>query len=170
MDLKRYKNPLFQGQALYKAKENGKERVETLDQPMLNILKMPLYVSIIDDDAIIRTMLLRILNTMEIDQYELSLEAFEGGMPFFESNRLALQGEHFLILDGVMPAMDGIEILQKVKKMKNSTNVYVLMLTSRKSENDIERAIKLGADDYVTKPFSIKELQARIKRLIQRMN
>ena len=43
------------------------------------------------------------------------------------------------------------------------------MLTGRKNEADIERALKLGADDYITKPFSIKELQARIHRLITRM-
>jgi two-component system, cell cycle response regulator len=157
-------------QALYKAKENGRARVETINQSMAPTVKKPLYVSIIDDDEIIRTMLMRIINTMDLEQFELILEVYDGGIPFFESKRLELQGEHFLILDGVMPIMDGIEILQKVKKMKNSTNVYVLMLTSRKSESDIERALKLGADDYVTKPFSIKELQARIKRLIQRMN
>jgi DNA-binding response OmpR family regulator len=132
-------------------------------------LKTPLFVSIIDDDAFIRSMLMRILNMMDFEHDDLSIEAFAGGIPFFESNRLEMQGEHFLILDGVMPVMDGIEILQRVKKMKNSSNIHVLMLTGRKSDSDIERALKLGADDYVTKPFSIKELQARMKRLIQRM-
>jgi DNA-binding response OmpR family regulator len=68
-----------------------------------------------------------------------------------------------------MPVMDGIEILQKVKKIENGRNNHVLMLTGRKRETDIERALKLGADDYITKPFSIKELQARIERLIKRM-
>jgi diguanylate cyclase (GGDEF)-like protein len=152
-------------QALYKAKENGRARVETIDKPSLEIAKKPLFVSIIDDDAIIRTMLMRILKMMDFDHFELNLEAFEDGIQFFNSPRLEESGEHFLILDGVMPVMDGIEILQKVKKNKNSRNIRVLMLTGRKSDSDIERALKLGADDYVTKPFSIKELQARIQRL-----
>ncbi|MFL6556047.1 MAG: response regulator transcription factor, partial [Bacillus sp. (in: firmicutes)] len=52
---------------------------------------------------------------------------------------------------------------------ETTRNIHVLMLTERKSETDIERALKLGADDYMTKPFSIKELQTRIERLIQRM-
>jgi DNA-binding response OmpR family regulator len=69
-----------------------------------------------------------------------------------------------------MPVMDGIEVLQKVQKIKHSHKVHVLMLTGRKGEADIEKALALGADDYVTKPFSIKELQARIQRLIKRMN
>ncbi len=156
-------------QALYKAKENGRARVETMDKPSLEITKKPLFVSIIDDDVIIRTMLMRILKMMDFDHFELNLEAFEDGIQFFNSPRLEEVGEHFLILDGVMPVMDGIEILQKVKKNKNGRNIRVLMLTGRKSESDIERALKLGADDYVTKPFSIKELQARIHRLIKRM-
>ncbi|MBV7508107.1 response regulator [Bacillus sp. sid0103] len=133
------------------------------------ITKKTLLVSVIDDDAIIRTMLMRILKIMDFDHYELDLEAFEDGLQFFESKRLEKIGEHFLILDGVMPIMDGIEILQKVKKIEKRRNIHVLMLTGRKSETDIERALKLGADDYVTKPFSIKELQARIERLIKRM-
>ena len=68
-----------------------------------------------------------------------------------------------------MPIMDGIEVLHKVKQTKHADRTHVLMLTGRKTEYDIARAQKLGADDYVTKPFSIKELQARIQRLIQRM-
>jgi len=131
--------------------------------------KETLFVSVIDDDAIIRAMLIRILKVMAFNHFELDIETFEDGLQFFESKRLEENGIHFLILDGVMPVMDGIEILQKVKKIKNGRNIYVLMLTARKRETDIERALKLGADDYITKPFSIKELQARIERLIKRM-
>jgi two-component system, cell cycle response regulator len=153
-------------QALYKAKAAGRARVETINQPLENVVKKKLFITIIDDDDIIRTMLMRILKTMEFEQLEIDVEAFSDGIKFFESQRLEKSGEHFLILDGVMPVMDGIEILQRVKKERN---LLVLMLTGRKSESDIEKALKLGADDYITKPFSIKELQARIQRLITRM-
>ncbi|MEH7072505.1 diguanylate cyclase [Neobacillus drentensis] len=155
--------------ALYKAKENGRARVEISNLTPLEQFKKTLFVSVIDDDAIIRTMLTRILKIMNFDHYELNLEVFEDGIQFFESNRLAEIGEHFLILDGAMPVMDGIEILQKVKTIEKRRDIHVFMLTGRKSESDIERALKLGADDYMTKPFSIKEFQARIERLIKRM-
>ena len=131
--------------------------------------KETLFVSVIDDDAIIRTMLIRILKGMAFYHFELDIETFEDGQQFFESKRLEEKGIHFLILDGIMPVMDGIEILQKVKKIEGGRNSYVLMLTGRKRETDIERALMLGADDYITKPFSIKELQTRIERLIKRM-
>ncbi len=131
--------------------------------------KMPLNVSVIDDDKIIRTILVRIIKAMAFEDYELDLEVFEDGLQFFETRRLEAEGEHFLIIDGVMPVMDGMEVLQKVKKIGVGRNIHVLMLTGRKNKLDIERALKLGADDYMTKPFSIKELQARIERLIKRM-
>ncbi|WP_246277183.1 response regulator transcription factor [Neobacillus endophyticus] len=142
-------------------------RLDEFDLQSLNGMgKKIIYVSIIDDDRIIRSMLLQILKTMDFEEFQLDMEAFADGLQFFESQRLNREGKHFLILDGVMPIMDGIEILQKVKQESNAT---VFMLSGRKSEADIERALKLGADDYVTKPFGIKELQARIKRLITRM-
>ncbi|WP_160725856.1 GGDEF domain-containing response regulator [Bacillus sp. USDA818B3_A] len=156
-------------QALRSAKTNGRARVENANNSKVELPKSKLFVSIIDDDPIIRTMLLRILNTMDFSKFDLNLAEFGDGVEFFHSNRLEEKGEHFLIIDGVMPVMDGIEVLQRVQKIKYSHNIHVLMLTGRKGEADIEKALALGADDYVTKPFSIKELQARIQRLIKRM-
>jgi DNA-binding response OmpR family regulator len=126
-----------------------------------------LIISIIDNDEMVQSLLVKILNLMNIDHFEIYIKAYDDGVQFFESNNLEEAGEHLLILDGVMPNMDGIEILQKVKSTRS--NVYVLMLSGRKSQSEIEKALKLGADDYVTKPFSIKELQARVLQIIQRM-
>jgi two-component system cell cycle response regulator len=156
-------------QALYKAKESGRARVESMSRDLPEMAKRKLYLSIIDDDGIIRTMLTRVFKSMILDHYEADVQAFENGIKFFESNRLQEHGEHFLILDGVMPVMDGLEILKRVKSSKYDHNVLVLMLTGRKNEADIALALKYGADDYITKPFSIKELQARIERLIQKV-
>jgi DNA-binding response OmpR family regulator len=130
--------------------------------------KTKLFISIIDNDEMIQSLLVRILNLMNIDQFEISIEAYDDGVQFFESNTLDAIGEHLLILDGVMPNMDGIEILQKVKRNVGK-HVYVLMLSARKSKSEIDKALKLGADDYMIKPFSIKELQARVLQIIQRM-
>lgn len=131
--------------------------------------KQKLFISIVDNDEMIQTMLVRILNLMNIEQFEIDIKTYEDGIQFFESKRLEKTGEHLLILDGIMPVMDGIEILQKVKSNDFSKQVYVLMLSGRKSPAEIERALRLGADDYVTKPFSIKELQTRVQQIIQRM-
>jgi DNA-binding response OmpR family regulator len=97
---------------LLKRKKSYYQLVNLDKLASLEITKKTLFISVIDDDAIIRTMLMRILNIMVFDHCELNLEVFEDGLQFFASNRLEKPGEHFLILDGVMPVMDGIEILQ----------------------------------------------------------
>ncbi|RYI27175.1 diguanylate cyclase [Bacillus infantis] len=157
-------------QALYEAKRNGRARVESANKLIGGHSRKVLNVSVIDDDAIIRTMLMKILQSMEFEHTSLDIQVYEDGQKFLQSGRMEQKGKHFLILDGIMPVMDGTEVLQKVKENRNASRVHVLMLTGRKTEYDIARALKLGADDYVTKPFSITELQARIQRLIQRMS
>ncbi|PLR71978.1 diguanylate cyclase [Bacillus sp. UMB0728] len=157
-------------QALYEAKRNGRARVESANKLIGGHSRKVLNVSVIDDDAIIRTMLMKILQSMEFEHTSLDIQVYEDGQKFLQSGRMEQKGEHFLILDGIMPVMDGTEVLQKVKENRNASRIHVLMLTGRKTEYDIARALKLGADDYVTKPFSITELQARIHRLIQRMS
>ncbi len=71
-----------------------------------------------------------------------------------------------IILDIMLPSMDGIEILKELRKAGNRTPV--LMLTARKQEVDKVLGLGLGADDYVTKPFSQRELTARVKALLRR--
>lgn len=154
--------------ALYEAKDKGRSRIESANQVVQHRNSI-LNVSVIDDDAIIRSVLVRIIENMAMNKVSLTIESYENGEKFFAAGRLSEKGKHFLILDGVMPVMDGIEVLNRVKQTEHADRVHVLMLTGRKTEYDIARALKLGADDYVTKPFSITELQARIQRLIQRM-
>ncbi len=156
-------------QALYLAKENGRARVESANQLNLGAAKKTLHVSLIDDDVIIRTMITKILQSMDFEFVDLDICSFENGVKFFDSGRHEISGQHFLVLDGVMPVMDGTEVLQRVKSGRKRKQFHVLMLTGRKNEQDIARSLKLGADDYVTKPFSIQDLQARIYSFIQRI-
>lgn len=131
--------------------------------------KKLLNVSIVEDDSLIRSILMNILKSIEISHLTIAIKEYEDGLQFLESNRLKEEGMHFLILDGIMPVMDGLEVLKKVKETSEEHNAHILMLTGRKSKQDIAEALRLGADDYVTKPFSITELQARITRLIMRI-
>lgn len=82
--------------------------------------------------------------------------------------RIALKGGYdLMILDIMLPGMDGMEILRKIRN--SGSLVPVLMLTSKSSEMDRVLGLELGADDYVTKPFSIRELLARVKAMFRRM-
>ncbi len=72
-----------------------------------------------------------------------------------------------LILDIMLPGVDGLEICKEVRSEKNYTPI--LMLTSRSEELDKVLGLELGADDYLTKPFSIRELLARVKAIFRRI-
>jgi two-component system alkaline phosphatase synthesis response regulator PhoP len=71
-----------------------------------------------------------------------------------------------IVLDVMLPGMDGIELLGKLRR---ESNVYVIMLTARSEETDKIVGLSVGADDYLTKPFSPRELIARIKAALRRM-
>jgi two-component system, OmpR family, alkaline phosphatase synthesis response regulator PhoP len=72
-----------------------------------------------------------------------------------------------IILDLMLPGMDGIELLSRLRR---ESDVYVIMLTARTEETDKIVGLSVGADDYVTKPFSPRELVARVKAALRRLN
>ncbi|MEN6328296.1 MAG: diguanylate cyclase [Syntrophomonas sp.] len=70
---------------------------------------------------------------------------------------------NLVILDWVMPGMDGIEICRKIRARNNGNYVYIILLTSRAGGDDIIKGLESGADDYVIKPFNPEELKYRLK-------
>jgi DNA-binding response OmpR family regulator len=116
-------------------------------------------ILVIEDDAAIRRGILHALafhgyTTLEAADDEAGLE-------------LALGSDYDLILlDLVLPGGDGLEILRKTRTRRGA--VPVVILTARGEEEDRIRGLKLGADDYVVKPFSVKELLARIEAVLRR--
>jgi two-component system alkaline phosphatase synthesis response regulator PhoP len=82
-----------------------------------------------------------------------------------------LQSERpdLVILDLMLPEMDGIEVCKKVRSAPDTALIPILMLTAKAEESDIIVGLELGADDYVTKPFSPKALVARVKALFRRL-
>ncbi len=101
------------------------------------------------------------------EKVTLDLRAFKDGEQFIASDWHRGTEPCLVILDGVMPKMDGLEVLQQLRSQKDSSRYKVIMLTARKSENDIARALELGADDYMTKPFKLLELEARIRHMLK---
>ncbi len=75
-----------------------------------------------------------------------------------------------ILLDLMLPGIDGLEICRRLRQDEETENIPIIMLTARGEESDIVQGLELGADDYVTKPFSIKVLQARIQSVLRRQN
>ena len=100
-----------------------------------------------------------------VEQENLSAVAAHGGLAglqLLEENKDACS---LIILDVMLPDLDGFQVLQKIRE---KYTVPVLMLTAKSAEEDKVSGLRLGADDYLTKPFSINELMARVHSLIRR--
>lgn len=75
-----------------------------------------------------------------------------------------------ILLDLMLPGMDGLEVCRKLREDDRTKNLKVIMLTAKGTEADVVVGLTLGADDYVTKPFSTVELMARIKAVLRRID
>lgn len=73
-----------------------------------------------------------------------------------------------IVLDIMLPGMDGLTVCRKIREHEASSKIPIVMLTAKSEESDIVIGLELGADDYMTKPFSPKELVARIKAVLRR--
>ncbi|NOT60056.1 MAG: response regulator transcription factor [Acidobacteria bacterium] len=80
----------------------------------------------------------------------------------------SLQTVSLFILDLNLPGMSGFELCRRFRSEEATRNKPILMLTARTEENDKVKGLELGADDYMTKPFSVRELVARVKALLRR--
>lgn len=73
-----------------------------------------------------------------------------------------------IILDLMLPGIDGLEVCKQVKMDENTKSIPIIMLTAKSEEFDKVLGLELGADDYITKPFSVRELSARVKAIFRR--
>ena len=117
-------------------------------------------ILIIEDDP-------EIIKLLELHLSDVSYETTMA-MDGIEGLKLALENDYDLILlDLTLPGLDGVEICRKLRATKNTP---VIMLTAKSEEIDRVLGLEIGADDYMTKPFSIRELLARIKAVLRRTN
>ena len=73
-----------------------------------------------------------------------------------------------LLLDVMMPVMSGFELAARLRAGKQTTNIPIIFLTAKDTESDVLKGFALGADDYVAKPFSVREVMARVKAVLNR--
>lgn len=85
-------------------------------------------------------------------------------------NKYKIESFNLLILDLMLPGMNGLEILRLMKNTPSKSNIPIIILTARDMEGDKVLGLELGADDYITKPFGIRELIARVKAILRRTN
>lgn len=117
-------------------------------------------ILIIEDDADIREMLIDYLSG---DGYEII--AYADGVSVWTDTDIT---DYVLVLvDLMLPKINGFELIKKIREI---STIPIIIITAKNSDHDKARGLSLGADDYVTKPFSIVELSARIKANIRRVS
>lgn len=96
-----------------------------------------------------------------------TFEAYNG----IEGLKLAKQElPDLVLLDLMLPGIDGLEVCKRLRSDEKLKNIPIIMLTAKSEEIDKILGLELGADDYITKPFSVRELNARVKALLRRIN
>lgn len=115
-------------------------------------------ILVVDDEASIR----RIVRTY-LESLGFEVTCIDNGPDAITWNRL--EKPDLIILDLNLPGMDGIEVAARIRE---ESDVYILMLTARGEEEDRVAGLRIGADDYLTKPFSPRELVARVEAVLRR--
>ena len=118
-------------------------------------------VLIVDDEPAIREM---IAVALEMADYE-CLEAADA----LEAHALIIDRQpDIILLDWMLPGTSGIELARRLKKEDTTADIPIIMLTAKVEEDNKIRGLEVGADDYITKPFSPRELVARLKAVLRR--
>ncbi len=122
---------------------------------------MPGNILIIEDEQAIREMVCLALNQAGFDCRE-AADTNEA------QNRILEAVPDLILLDWMLPGASGIDYARRLRREKLTQTVPIVMLTARTQEEDKVKGLDTGADDYITKPFSTRELVARIKALLRR--
>ncbi len=119
-------------------------------------------ILVVDDEA----------DILELVRYNLAKEGYAVTCAPTGEEALAAATEHtpnVVVLDLMLPGIDGLEVCRQLKRRNETETVPIIMLSAKGEEADIVSGLELGADDYVTKPFSPRVLVARVKAALRRM-
>jgi len=122
---------------------------------------MKKYIAVVDDEPDILKLV-----TVNLEKAGYSARGFTSAGSFLES--LDVERPELLVLDLMLPDQDGFEVCRLLRANQAYSGIPVIMLTARTQEYDKVRGLEIGADDYITKPFSPKELLARVKAVLRR--
>jgi|TARA_Y100000814_G_C12329530_1_gene400932 two-component system phosphate regulon response regulator PhoB len=118
-------------------------------------------ILVVEDDQAIREMLRFVLKQKHFDILE--AENAEQALRLIHDRSPSL-----ILLDWMLPGMSGVDLARKLKEVQETSNLPIIMITAKGEEEDMVRGLDSGADDYVTKPFSPRELVARIRAVLRR--
>jgi DNA-binding response OmpR family regulator len=118
---------------------------------------------IVDDDPDVRDLV-----AYKLEQSGFDVRRASNGQQAMEA--VAAQQPDVVLLDIMMPGMSGLEVLERWRLEGSTARLAVLLLTAKAQESDVERGFELGADDYIVKPFSPREVVRRVNAVLTRVS
>ncbi|PEK99038.1 response regulator [Bacillus sp. AFS017336] len=125
-----------------------------------------LKIAVINEDRLIREMLNHQLSDLGGELYDVEIKVYTDGEEFLNDPWHKQNERYLIILDRILPKMGGFEIIRKMRTNYDRRKYLCLMIGSKSSENDKAIALQSGANDYLEKPFSLKELRLRLNRML----
>lgn len=122
---------------------------------------MPMHITVLDDEPDILHLV-----TLHLERSGFHVDGYTDAKGFLHS--VGRREPDLIILDLMLPDSDGFELCRGLKRDPSLSRVPIIMLTARGQETDKVAGLELGADDYITKPFSPRELVARVKAVLRR--
>lgn len=120
-------------------------------------------IYILEDDKSILELVIYALKTQNIES-----KGFSNYSDLFRI--LKMQQPKIIILDVMLPGISGFEVLERIKSNPKTRNIAVILLTALNNEYEKVKGLDLGADDYITKPFGVMELLARVRAILRRLD
>jgi len=118
-------------------------------------------IYVVEDDKSIQE-----IETFALSSSGYRVEGFDNASQFYEALKRELPT--LILLDVMLPDVDGLSIMKKLRQEKETQNIPVIMVTAKTSELDKVKGLDCGADDYMTKPFGVMELISRVKAILRR--
>lgn len=120
-------------------------------------------VLVVDDEAAIRKML-----AFSLKLAKMNVETAASGDEALDRLSTASAPPDLIVMDWMMPGLDGLQLTRKLRETKGLSHIPIIMLTARGNEHDRTSGLDCGADDYVIKPFSTRELISRVRAVLRR--
>src|SRR6056297_1152854 len=120
-------------------------------------------ILVVDDEAPIRNML-----AFSLNRAEMNVELAAGGDEALDRLSSAATRPDLIVMDWMMPGLDGLQLTRTLRETPGLMHIPIIMLTARGNERDRTRGLDSGADDYVVKPFSTRELISRVRAVLRR--
>ncbi|MFK3937812.1 diguanylate cyclase [Alkalihalobacillus sp. NPDC078783] len=154
--------------ALYAAKRAGRNKALIYNPSEAYEVEQLVTICIVDDNEVVRDVVEDELLKIVVQGSIFRILTFKNGEDFLESDWYQPRQKFLIVLDRMMPKVDGLEVLTHIRLNFPELDILVVMLTGKSNEVEIVQALNAGADDYIIKPFKPEELRARIQRLLQR--